>query len=285
MSSWSLRRAFLVGAALVLLVNALALGGAWYNRSGTPDATLRLSERELLVPWGWGPYAENSGMTLQMQWRVAMTPPAPAEAAGPRRDTLAWLDAPAMQALGFTVPATADADARRRYARQLSRDVLLVLELDGSAYRAAVQRASEEVQRAENLLAAAPADERLREDAADARLQLQREQTRSSRLFIVDAGLSLVDLRARYPDRNHYAILPGQVGPLVDDYDNVVRYRGYITGVKAGAVHVPLAFRAVFEGALRAGSDEAPVRMLADIHFGRRLEPWLVAASAPSGQP
>lgn len=285
MKSWSLRRAFVVGVALVLVVNAVALAGAWYNRSGTPDATLRLSERELLLPWGWGPYAENSGMALQMRWRVAMTPPAPVPVGAPRRDTLAWLDAPAMQALGFTVPATTDADARRRYARQLSRDVFLVLELDGPAYRAAVQRASEELLRVERLLAAAPADERLRQDVADARLQLQREQTRSSRLFIVDAGLSLAALRARYPDRGHYAILPGQVGPLVDDYDNAVRYRGYITGVKAGAVHVPLAFRPVFEGALRAGSDEAPARFVADIHVGRRLEPWLVAASMPSGQP
>lgn len=283
MKSWSLRRAFAVGVALVLLVNAVALAGAWYNRSGAPEATLRLTERELLVPWGWGMHAENSGVALQMQWQVAMTPPAGPGA--PRRETLAWLDAATMQALGFAVPVSTDADARRRYARQLSRDVLLVLELDGPAYQASVQRAVEELARTEALLAAAPADDRLRQEVAEAGLQLQREQTRASRLFIVAAGLSLAELRARYPDRSRYAILPGQVGPIVDEYENAVRYRGYIAGVKAGAIHVPLAFRPVFERALRQSGDEMPARFQADVHVGRRLEPWLVAASAPPGRP
>jgi hypothetical protein len=47
------RITLLAGGALILLVNAVALTGVYLNRSGEPESRLRLSERELGLPWDW----------------------------------------------------------------------------------------------------------------------------------------------------------------------------------------------------------------------------------------
>lgn len=46
-------RTLIAGIAIILVVNAIALGGVAYNRSGTPESTLHLSQRELSEPYVW----------------------------------------------------------------------------------------------------------------------------------------------------------------------------------------------------------------------------------------
>ena len=70
MIAWSRRRTLLAGIALILAVNAVALAGVAYNRSGEPDSVLRLTERELQASYGWHGSAENSGAALTLRWRV-----------------------------------------------------------------------------------------------------------------------------------------------------------------------------------------------------------------------
>src|SRR5690606_5713465 len=53
------RHGLLAGLALILLSNAVALGGAWYNRQGEAESRLQLSERELWRSHD-GPRRENS---------------------------------------------------------------------------------------------------------------------------------------------------------------------------------------------------------------------------------
>ena len=51
-----------IGALLVIvLTNAVALGGAWWNRSGEAESRLELSQRELRVPYR-GIDRESSGL-------------------------------------------------------------------------------------------------------------------------------------------------------------------------------------------------------------------------------
>ncbi len=64
------RTTLIAGAALILLANAVALTGVYFNRSGEPEARMRLSQRELGTPWDWSVARENSGMVLGLNWRV-----------------------------------------------------------------------------------------------------------------------------------------------------------------------------------------------------------------------
>ena len=127
--NWNRRAATWVGLALLVLTNAVALGGVAYNRSGEPDAVLKLGERELSPPYVWNDKGENSGLSLKLQWRG--TPPAArlrGKAAYWSDRNPAWLDARKMRELGFAADAMSmprlfdDIPASRH--RALPRDVL-----------------------------------------------------------------------------------------------------------------------------------------------------------------
>ncbi len=100
-----------------MLTNAIALGGVWWNRSSTPESALTLSERELGLPWRSLRLMENSGLALNLNWRVAGRQAG--EFAGGQMvngGTPEWLDAAKMAALGFPVDA-----ARRRWRTPATR--------------------------------------------------------------------------------------------------------------------------------------------------------------------
>ncbi len=238
------------GLALILLANAAVLGGVAYNRSGEPEALVRLSQRELPMPGEWGFEGENSGVSLALAWRVHPGPGSEAYDFGHSYGgEAAWLDRAKLESLGFDVPEPA-----RRDRRQLPRDALLVLEVDGPAYQAALQRAEERARRK-------PEEWTLR--------QLKHERETSSRLFVVDAGTDLAALRARYPNRSQYAIVRGKV--RIYRASRGKAPAGFVAGVSITSVHVPVEMH----GALRReGAYEATVA------FGRRLEPWLTSVSA-----
>ena len=47
MNKWTRGHTLAIGIALIVLTNAVALGGVWWNRSATPESALTLSQREL----------------------------------------------------------------------------------------------------------------------------------------------------------------------------------------------------------------------------------------------
>jgi hypothetical protein len=283
--NWSRRHTLGAGAILILSVNAIALVGAGYNRSGEPDSRLVMTERELRPPQPWGFQTENSGMTLKLLWRL---PRPELEMRGVYYDYAGyggeapWLDQAKLAELGFDASRSAEnEDGKRHYQKLRSREVLLVLELAGPVYEAALDRARRYAEERGALAAANPRQAEIGSSAELAKKQLEREQATSSRLFIVDAGLERAMLRAKYSDRARYAIVGGRVKPTLSGGENRQKVGGYIEALNIDAVTVPLEFRPVFEGAVSiyplAGGYTGP-RYEAAVAFGRRLEPWLTAA-------
>ena len=274
------KHTLIAGVGLILLVNAIVLAGVAYNRSDEPESALRLSERELSAPMSGYGNKENSGLALALNWRVL--PPGsedskkgawPYASYGGSPD---WLNQAKMLALGFEKPAVSQShDGQSRIQQPLPRDVLLVLELDGAAYQAALARAVQFGQ-------VASAQEKTQ--ASD---MLKREQDENSRLFVVDAGLDVAALRAQHPDRRRYAIVHGQVRPnWAVDKDGTAS-AGYVSGVSANSLNVPLEWKRVFDGASAVRRDgQLPVRYTVDVKFGQRLEPWIAQATrvAPSAK-
>ena len=285
------RKTLLGGGALILLVNAVALGGVYLNRSGEPESRLRLSERELGLPWGWVRSGENSGLALGITWRVndANASGEYYVGGGYSGGTPEWLDEARMQVLGFdTAPVAESSEGRRRFERQQRREVLLVMELAGPAWQQARERARENAARHE---AAARANADSKEFAAKAKRAqelLKAEEESSSRLFAIDAGLDLAALRAKYPDRSRFLILKAHVRPRLETRERKTRVTGYVSELAVPVVNVPYALRPGLEPALRA-PPRSPTGLAqpfeATLVVGRRLELWLEAVAVPAKAP
>jgi hypothetical protein len=283
----TLRDTLLAGGALILLANVVALTGVYLNRSGEPESRIRLSERELALPWERGRVRENSGLSLGISWRVIE-----AHAAGEyyvgsgygySGGTPEWLDEAQMKALGFdTAPVAESSEGRRRFERQQRREVLLVLELAGPAWQKARETARENTERH---AAAARANADSKEFAAKAKRaqeQLQAEEQSNSRLFAIDAGLDLAALRARYPDRGRFLILKAHVRPRLDSRERKTIVTGHVSELAVPAVNVPHALRPQLEPAMRAlprTPTGSQARFEATLAVGQRLEPWIEAVS------
>jgi hypothetical protein len=275
-------RTLWAGLLLLALTNAVALGGALWNRSGAPDATLRLTERELYRISPWYGDRENSGLSLYPIWRVLTEIDA-----GDRFYFMnygsggapAWLDRAKMESLGFDASGFVPHSerARKRYEKQLPREVLLVLELDGPAYRRVLEQTGERaaLELAKPFL---PEDKSAEERRKNARDGLERERSRSSRLFVVDAGLDADALRARHPDRARYAIVRGEVRPWIAN-PKAEQPAGYVSSVSVASINVPLRLRKIFADAQLSEYGTGPkTAFQAVVAWGKRLEPWLVDA-------
>ena len=273
------RNTLAAGVLLILLANAVALIGVYFNRSGEAESRLALSQRELTMPWGWGIAKENSGLAVSLNWRVIDPSVGEFGGYGFSGGTPDWLDETRMAALGFDTSLPAEGTfGRRRFERQLPREVILVLELAGPAWQQAVERARQNAARHEAASLANVGSKEFAEKAKRAQEQLKREEISNSRLFAIDAGLDVAALRARYPDRGHYLILKGTVRPRLATHEKKTRVTGYVSALAVTQINVPHALRPVLEPALRkhkrTADDPAP-HFDAVIVVGQRLEPWI----------
>ena len=188
-----------------------------------------------------------------------------------------------MASLGFDVSPSKDMqDDFRWSSRQLAKEVLLVLELDGPAYQQALQRAQQYAAEQDAKLAALPDDKAMQQSAKSAHEEARREEQDNSRLFAIDAGLDLNELRAQYPDRNRYAIVRAQVQP--SSIGGQSKIAGYINRISIDEINVPHEYHAMFDIRVRPAIERTQTSgrrtFEASVAFGQRLEPWLIDISA-----
>lgn len=280
------RLTLVAGAALVLLTNAVALGGVWWNRSAPAESTLALGERELGLPWRAQRFKENSGLALDLRWRVIDRDAAEFGSGFTfNGGAPEWLDAGRMAALGFTVGDWQSDAGRRRYTRQPPRQVVVVLELAGPAWQRALAKAGEEAQRHAAAAAANPNSKEFANRARRAQESLAREETANSRLFAVDAGLDAEALRRQYPDRGRFMLLHGTIRPAIRDGKGTAqRATGHLAALAGTHIHVPHPLRGPLEalGANVTGAAAGGARFNATIVVGRRLEPWIAGVETLS---
>lgn len=269
---WSRWHTLIAGCALIVLSNAIALIGVVYNRSGEPESRLNLTQRELRGGHRFNVDHDDSGLALNLNWRVLTADSESLYGYGSYHGAAEWLDLAKLESLGFDLSLPAEADDRKRaYSRQLPKEVFVVLELDGPIYQRALQQAQQAVERA------GKADQ---QKAAVQRLA--RERTSNSRLFAIDAGKDIAVLRAQYPDRERYAIVRGSVR-MQRLSEKSPRWAGYIAEIANNRVHVPLEFRPAIRSMPQTPRGEsrydASAPFQATVAFGKRLEPWILAVS------
>ena len=167
------------------------------------------------------------------------------------------------------------------YERTLPREVFLVLELNGPAYRQALIAARAYAARQEALHAANPGKKEFEDRARRGEELLKHAEHDGSRLFAVDAALDIAVLRAKYPDRSKYAIVRGLVRPLAGSDETAPRITGYVSELSIDAINVRKDFRQHFPvmRAQYAAPPSSPYEIT--LVIGKRLEPWITAVSAP----
>jgi hypothetical protein len=282
--TWSRTHTLVAGLALIGLTNAIALGGVAWNRSGEPESVLKLTRREVWEPYRFLIDRDGGGLQLNIRWRTLSAEPDVmfyADVYGPPE----WLNEAKLAELGFDVsPLPAERRTGRRYERQLPKEALIVLELDGPAYQKALERA-----RARAAKEAAKGAETGKTGpgtpAEQAATFLRNEETSNSRLFAVDAGRDAQALRAKYPDRTRYAIVQGKVRPAYQyGRGKEARWTGYLDGIQNATINVPLEFRKSIESVPRsrqpAAAQGGELAFEVTVAFGKRFEPWILAATA-----
>jgi hypothetical protein len=128
-----------------------------------------------------------------------------------------------------------------------------------------------------------PGNEEMAQRAKSASEQLAMEEKESSTLFVADAGADLAQLRLVYPDRTRYAIVRSEVrSEWLQNRNEKPKLIGYVSGVHTDRIHVPLAYNAIYTSD-RAVKPEGWSQQTAPsetaVAFGRRLEPWIIAAA------
>ena len=288
----------LIGTAAVLLAltNVAVLGGAAYNRLGTPESTLLLSERELGPQWSWGLQTEeNSELLLQLLFRTERIPAGEGpDGEGPlyplATRAAPWLDRAKLKQLGFDVEAQPGSEeGAARYRRMQGRDLVLVLELEGPAHARALAAARDHAAKLAAAAAANAADGELENRAQLAQDRLRREEQEDSRLFVVDAGHDAAALRQQYPDRTRYALVRGRVVPVVVGEAASAKLYGMVTEVFCDSINVARQFRSAIpfgpgDNVMVLPAKRSPFQV--SMAFGKRLEPWIVAAhgGAPTSE-
>ena len=266
----------ILAAAVVILANVVALVGVARNRAGTPEAEVRLTERELpLSPWT----DENTGAFLQLEWQRSFP--------GSKIET-PWFDRAKLESLGFDCSYPAEGkDARERYGRMVPRSAYVVLEYDGPAWRRWLEAREAEPEKKDAL-------------PENARVSARRRVP-------IDVGRDPDQLRRRYPDRTRCLIVPAIVAPrwtLLEEHegarDGKAVLSGRIRSILVSEVHVPKdmgaslatlrAADAAVPEPVKARDGErrgppvpqrrhAPPRYEVELRYGARHEPWVAGVS------
>lgn len=281
---WPDRKYLIIAAfAVVVVTNVVILAGAAWNRS-TEVSRLTLTQRELTLSSDWRASTENSGVSVSIQWRALGDFHADAgiNAAYAVRWGLAeWLDRAKLARLGFDVGYPADREgALEHYQRMSSKEVILVLELDGEAYRTFLERLRLRRDVLASALGKSPDDGRLQRSLEVRKQRLEEAELDESRLFVIDAGLDLAAMMATYDGRPNVAFVRGLVSPQVigkSTKNDTERVGGRIERLSIPAISVARNHHP----AISVG-DRHPTYAFT-VAWGRRLEPWIVGTAAVPG--
>ena len=288
-------RLFILGFVLLMAVNAIVLLGVWTNRSGKTEAVLELTERELALPYIIND--ENSGLALRLEWRILP------ESGDDTYQTYnswghwgspVWFNEQKLKELGFKIDIfTCPDEKSKRRKEPLPKDVYIVLEYDGAAYREALKRAEVYMEKAEAAIQANKNEESVQNRFKEAQKILKAEGDYRSRLFAIDAGLDAAILREHYTDRSKFSIVPGIVR-LECRYDKDKKVvMGSISDIRVDKINVPLSYRKPLYSTLakdRSRKDdlsgirnkltfysrgENEPRYKVHLAYGSRFEPWI----------
>jgi uncharacterized protein DUF4824 len=284
---------------LIILTNVVVLAGVAYNRSGDPDATITLTERELHWQdnWNWMD-REDSGLYLILKWnrpdyRVHNWEYWRVHNWEYWEDT--WLNKKKLGELGFdTNYPLDDKKASRYYSRQLPRQAYVVLEFDGDSYQDWLKGTQKHIEEVRKEWVEEKNPDKKSNLESNIR-QIEQLMITQSHLFAIDAGIDPKRLRKQYADPSKYIITPAVFG-ISMQYTSRKKdqpksgskqyLRGWVRKILISEIHVASDYRSFFISDIKTHtqtylpknkslSDLEP-RYQVTLNYGKRHEPWIV---------
>jgi hypothetical protein len=277
-----MNRKIYAAIALVVAVNAVVFAGVLYNRSGEPDSSVELTERELTLG---STDQENSGMTLYLNWK------------GSSPEETEWFNKEKLAEAGFDCSIAVDSPkAALHYAKALPRKTYAVFEYEGAAWYSWQAR---EKQKIRNLSAEVASGKATVKSLEEAMNQLAWKHITESRLFFVDVGNDPKKLRERYIDKNRCLIMPVLVRLNLKEaatengnHEEPRVLTGSLDKVLTDTIQVPHDKQRILIGTSKTGgirngllpylksqgADKPPsARYAVTLNYGKRFEPWVAS--------
>jgi len=275
---------------LIILTNVVVLSGVAYNRSGEPDATVALTERELhwQNAWNWTD-KEDTGLYLKLKWNMSGFDIYHWDNA-----QSSWLNEEKLKELGFdTSYPLDDNDASRYYNHQIERQGYVVLEYNGDTYQHWLKKTIKRIEETRRELSEEKKTDKKNNLKNNIR-QMEQSMITQSRLFAVDAGSNPSLLRKQHPDKSKTIITPAvfdvslQYTSRKKDRPKPVNkkyLRGWVREISIPEIHVTSDYRSFFISDIKTHtktylprdkplSDLEP-RYQVTLNYGKRHEPWI----------
>lgn len=278
--------------ALIILTNVVVLSGVAYNRSGEPDATVQLTERELHWQYHSGiTNKEDTGLYLTLKWSM----PGYQSNRWDSTPTKNWIDIEKLKEMGFdTSFPLENKKASRYYSHQLPRQAYVVLEFNGDAYQEWLVGAQKRAEEIKQELMEEKKEKKKKNLENDLR-HVQQKLITHSHLFAVDGGRDPELLRKQYSDQSKYIITPAvfdismHYAPKKKDEPKSIRnpyLSGWIRKISIPAIHVTSNYRSFFISDIKTHTktylpENKPLsdlesRYQVTLSYGKRYEPWIV---------
>lgn len=272
------RRLFWVAFGVLVLANAFFFARVYVNRSGQPESSVLLTEREMPIV-SYSSLREDSSTQMRITWRLACS--------GKDEGWMspAFLDRQKLLEVGFSEKyLTLDEKNRTLKKPAHSKNIVLVLEFDGEAYQQFVQQTEKKLDEAREKCRLSPDDIPLKKQLESAEKEVQNAKTTATRLFAIDAGQSREQLRARYPDRAKYILVEALVRPVLRGRDGNLTLGGQIEQIGVDTLYLPVGLQHLVEDAKKeplSHSKGTKPRYIVKLIHGRLLEPWIAEIQIP----
>ncbi|QQX79831.1 DUF4824 family protein [Shewanella sp. KX20019] len=258
-----MKKYLLMGLLILIGSNVMALSGVAYNRMGAPTSALKLTERELELPYNSSAQQENSGILLSINWRTATKPD---NAYTPYNSNETTVTQAQLLDLGFELPDN-------NYYGAQSRQLYWAFEFDGERHAAEIAKAELRYQEAVKTYTEQPNDNnsRLKDDSL---VNFKKEKLTNSRLFFVKVATDYESLAAEFAGQDNMLFVKGLAKPYYNENND--SYRLFLQQLLITEIMLPLEYSETLKGLSRLGYQdiEAP-RYTVDIKWGSRLEPWI----------
>jgi len=263
-------RLFILGFIIIALTNIIILSGVAFNKTGTKESHITLTQRELKPPYWTN--RENSGSALKISWQ-SLGQETYNRYSGWRYPF--WLNEKKLKELGFNM----NTDDHKKLP--ISKEVFVVLEYNGNSYNKALNSAQAQFKEKKKLYETDRENREAKNKFDSAKKQLERVRVTQSRLFAVDAGLNPEKLRTKYKDRSHFIITKAIIKPRFNSWKDKKEITGQIQKLSTGNIHVSLKHGKILKSILKDKksnrNDIVPPRYKVELAYGSRFEPWIIS--------